>query len=587
VQLKALEHIRTPLLIIGAGLAGCRAAIAAVDAGLRGEDVLILNEGRFLTSGSSFYPLARSIGYSASLPDLIPEDSPEVHFQDVMRAGAATCDHRLVRILTREAESRLRDLMRFGVSLPLIEAGKQPEGKGLCFNSHRRGDGARMEDLRAAFSEGLAKRGIRVRDRCYVASLLGDSGCCRGALAITHQGQPLVIEAGATILATGGASPIFRHFKDTPELSGDGYMLALRLGARLVNLEFYQITWGIVHPPGAVLPAEVSLYNNPAMEGKLPRFLNKLGVPFFERYLPPGLSLTDCIDVRLWHGPFSSQLVSKWFDIGIFTEIKEGRGTPHQGVWADFRGLVPEPQTRETHDLVAGHFRPRVVDPWQAPVEMSLFVHAFNGGVRIREHGETSVPNLYACGEVAGGPHGADRLGGMAFAATQVFGARAGQAAAERALSQPAPNPDPAQVEQELSVIKRRLSPKEGPSVQQVRRRIRDTMWWNAMICQDEAGLACCLKELDEIADRDLPRVGVRADSDLFRALELSNLWQTAQIVATLSRERKETRGPHYRTDYPEPREAYAGSYAVDLSESSPPGERLAYVTRLVNLTSE
>ena len=105
-------------MIIGAGLAGCRAAIAAVDAGLRGEDILVLNEGRFTTSGSSFYPLARSIGYSASLPDLIPEDSPEVHFQDVMRAGAATCDHRLVHVLTREAESRLRDLVRFGVPLP-------------------------------------------------------------------------------------------------------------------------------------------------------------------------------------------------------------------------------------------------------------------------------------------------------------------------------------------------------------------------------------------------------------------------------------------------------------------------------------
>ena len=194
MRLKSVEYVQTPLLIIGAGLAGCRAAIAAADAGLRGEDILVLNEGRFTTSGSSFYPLARSIGYSASLPDLIPEDSPKVHFQDVMRAGAATCDHRLVHVLTQEAETRLRDLMRFGVPLPLVEARKRPEGKGLCFNSHRRGDGARMEALRAAFSESLASRGIKVRDRTYVAALLGDAGCCRGALAITRQGQPLVIQ---------------------------------------------------------------------------------------------------------------------------------------------------------------------------------------------------------------------------------------------------------------------------------------------------------------------------------------------------------------------------------------------------------
>ena len=367
---KNVEKIHADVLIIGAGLAGCRAAIAAVDdAGLKGEDILILNEGRFTTSGSSFFPLATGIGMSASLPDLIPEDSPEVHFQDVMRAGAETCDHRLVRVLTQEAEGRLRDLMGYGVSLPIIEAGKRPEGPGLCFNSHRRGDGARMEHLRAGFSEQLARRGVVVRDRAYVAALLGDAEGCRGALAMTRQGQLLEIEAGSTILATGGASPVFRRFKDTPELTGDGYILALRLGAPLVNLEFYQITWGIVHPPGGVLPDEVSLYNNPAMSGKLPRFVNGLGEEFFPRYLPPGVSLSDCIDVRLWHGPFSSRLISKWFDIGIFTEIKEGRGTLHHGVWADFRGLVPEPEVRQTHALIAGRFRPRMVDAWREPVE--------------------------------------------------------------------------------------------------------------------------------------------------------------------------------------------------------------------------
>jgi succinate dehydrogenase/fumarate reductase flavoprotein subunit len=248
---------------------------------------------------------------------------------------------------------------------------------------------------------------------------------------------------------------------------------------------------------------------------------------------------------------------------------------------------VPEPKEKERHALIAGRFRPRIVDAWQAPVEMSLFVHAFNGGVRIREHGETGVPNLYACGEVAGGPHSADRLGGMAFAATQVFGARAGRAAAERAIAQPAPTPDRAQVETELSAIRQRLADKGGPSVQQVRRRIRDIMWWNAMICQDERGLSRCLEELQEIGDRDIPRVGLHSDSDLFRVLEVQNLWQTAQIVATLSRERKETRGPHYRTDYPETRAAFAGSFAVELAETPRPGERISYAVRLVDLTSE
>ena len=587
MHLREPETVKTDLLIIGAGVAGCRAAIAAADAGLKGKDILILTEGRFPTSGSSFYPLAWGIGYSASLPESIPEDSPDVHFDDVMRAGAATCDHRLVRILTREAETRLRDLSRFGVPLPVIESGAPLGKEGLCFNSHPRGDVARMEHLRAVFSSQLAQREVKIRDRVYVAALLGDANSCRGAVAITRDGQPLVIEAKATVLATGGASPIFRYYRDTPELTGDGHCLALRLGAPLVNMEFYQITWGTAHPRNATLPSEVNLYNNPAMTGKLPRFTNALGEEFFSRYLPPGVSLLDCVNKRIRHGPFSSRLVSKWFDIGIFTEVKQGRGTPHRGIWADFRGLVPEPEKKKTHELIAGRYRQRVVDVWLEPVELSLFVHAFNGGVRIREHGETDVPNLYACGEVAGGPHSADRLGGLAFAATQVFGARAGCAAAVQARDHPARSPDLAQVRTKVVKIEEKVSAANGPSPHEVTRRIQDAMWWHAMICQDEAGLTRCLETLEDIADRDLPRVRPRRKSDLFRALELANLWQTAQIVATVSRERRESRGPHYRSDYPEPVEKYAGSYLVEPMAVPSPTERIEHRLRLVDLTTE
>ena len=112
-------------------------------------------------------------------------------------------------------------------------------------------------------------------------------------------------------------------------------------------------------------------------------------------------------------------------------------------------------------------------------------------------------------------------------------------------------------------------------------------MWWEAMICQDKAGLNRCLETLEEIAARDLPRVSPRRDDDLFRVLELPNLWQTAQIVATLSRERKESRGPHHRTDYPEPREEFAGSFLVEPASVPSPGGRIEYRLRLVDLTTE
>ena len=581
------EHVKTDLLIIGSGLAGCRAAIAASDNGLDGENILILNKGRFLASGSSFYPWVGGIGYSASLPELMPEDGPEVHFQDVMKAGAETCDHKLVKILTGEAEKRLHDLMDLGVPVKVLETGKPHGGPGLCFNTYWRGDGLKMEHLRSVFSSQFAKRGVQVRDRMCVVNLLGDPHCCRGAVAVDGSGNPVVIEAKATVLAAGGGSPVFLHYQDTPELTGDGYALALRMGAELVNLEFYQIAWGVVHPREAVLPTELNLYNNPLMEGKLPRFLNARNEEFFPKYLPAEVSLMECVKTRLWHYPFSTRLISKWFDIGIFSEIKEGRGTLHNGIWADFRGLVDEPPQKKQHETIAGKYHRQIVDAWSRPVELSLLVHAFNGGIRIDEHTSTGVGNLFACGESAGGMHSADRLGGMACASTQVFGARAGWTAARTALENPASAPVQSQVNASLAYIQQVLARSGGKTPSEIRKNIQKTMWMNGMICKDEKGLADGIETLEQIRERDLPLVNPQKDSDVFGAFDIWNLWQTAHIIATVSMARKESRGPHYRTDFPEPDPALAGSFVVSTGEYSGPGTSCSCKPRLVRLSPE
>ena len=420
-----------------------------------------------------------------------------------------------------------------------------------------------------------------------VVALLGGPDGCRGALAVDKAGRPIVIHAGATILATGGASPVFRHFLDTPELTGDGYALALRLGAALTNIEFFQITWQVVHPAGGILPVEVNLYNNPAMMGKCPRFLNARGEEFFDRYLPVDVSLLDCVNLRVWHAPFSTRLFSKWFDIGIFHEIQEGRGTEHDGVWADFRGLVPEPYYKADHYIFGDRYRRKVVDVWNEMTELGLFVHAFNGGVRVREDAQSSVPRLYACGEVSGGMHSADRLGGNAFASTQVFGRRAGIAAAERAAHDPAPPPDAGQTRAELAAVERRLSVGPGPSPAEVRSKIRDVMWRKAMICMTERGLTECLDTLVVIGERDLRAVSPANRGDIFNVLELPNLWQTAQLIAEVSLERRESRGPHHREDYPEPDARYAGSYLIELAAEPAPGRPAESTRRLVNLTEQ
>ena len=149
MSLPEPEHVLADVLIIGAGLAGCRAAIAAAESGA--GSVLMLAKGPFMTSGSSFYPLAQAVGLSAATPRAVPEDSPEVHYQDILTAGAETCDHRLARILAYEAPDRLADLARYGIPLPNFEAGIRKYPRGLCFNSYPRGDSPLTRDLRRAF----------------------------------------------------------------------------------------------------------------------------------------------------------------------------------------------------------------------------------------------------------------------------------------------------------------------------------------------------------------------------------------------------------------------------------------------------
>ena len=227
------------------------------------------------------------------------------------------------------------------------------------------------------------------------------------------------------------------------------------------------------------------------------------------------------------------------------------------------------------------------VAAWNEMAEMSVNVFAFNGGIRIREDAGSTVPRLYACGESSGGMHSADRLGGNAFASTQVFGRRAGMSAAHCAGEDPAPEPDPAQVKAHLREMEHKLTIGAGPAPSVVRRKIQDTMWWNAMICQTEVGLTQCLNDLDEIRERELPSVSLSRRDEIFRTLDLANLWQTAHIMASVSRERRESRGPHYREDYPDPDPQYAGSYLVEPKSPPPPGERVEYSMRLVNLTEE
>jgi succinate dehydrogenase/fumarate reductase flavoprotein subunit len=262
------------------------------------------------------------------------------------------------------------------------------------------------------------------------------------------------------------------------------------------------------------------------------------------------------------HGPFSFSRQSGWLDIAIDAELRAGKGTVAwgdekrlAGVYCDFAAL-PERVRRELDQRflpALGWLKVRGLDFEANPIPVAPFAHAFNGGIVIDENGATQVPGLYACGEVAAGPHGANRLGGHMFAVLLVFGARAGRHAAEQASMVPMPKPDRNGVRAEINRIGALRARADGVRPGSVRKIIQRTMC-PIMIAKDRGGLEETINVLTEVRHAKFDRIGLYARPDLFEAVSVGSLLEIATIVAEAALLRQESRGPHYRTDYPQER---------------------------------
>lgn len=537
-------ELRTDVLVVGAGAAGIRAAVEARRAGVQ---VLVAVKGRLGYQGSTFCPYAPTWGYQASMGLADAEDSPEEHLREIADASWGVADLSLADILVHEAAARLEDLRKFGLEVDY--ANGAPVQEVGCFSRRPRcfmvtGKGR----IRERFLAMLHDSGAKVLPRTTVTDLLIEAGECVGALAWS-QGQPTVIWAKAVILATGGGANLFAFNFNTADLTGDGQAMALRAGATLTNLEFYQIGFGLTHPLKQVL-----------FEGRLLRYgpdlLNRKGEPFLERYLPEGLSVEECISARSNHMPFSIRDNSMYLDIASHQEVREGRGTPHRSVVADFRRFTAE--TLCGTAIAARCFEGIVaqgVDITQVPIEIALHVHALNGGILIDGHAQSEIPGLFAAGEVAAGPHGADRLGGNMMPTTQVFGARAGHYAAKRAAGMQAGRGDLQRHRELLGRLHAwsAASPAGGAGLlSAVRRRVRLALWRDAVVGRNEAGLARCAEVLGE-AERILGTAVPGRDGSAALYFDLRSMTELGQAIVAAARLRRESRGSHHRSDFPLP----------------------------------
>lgn len=536
-----METYQTEVLVIGSGGAGCRAAIEAKK---HGNDAIIVSKG--LTYKSGCTTLAEG-GYNAAFAYVDAEDSIQAHLDDTLKGGAFLNDPDLARILVEEAPDRLTELESYGALFDRQESGKlnqRPFGgqtyRRTCFQGDRTG-----HEMMTALKEEVTRQNIQTVDEVMITKLLQDTeGRIGGACGISLSNTKVVtFLAKSTIITTGGAGWIYPVTSNAMQKTGDGYALSWNAGADLLDMEQVQF-----HPTGMLYPdSRRGVLVTEAVRGEGGKLINSEGERFMTNYDPRGELATRDVVSR-----------------AIYNEIMEGRGTPNGGVYLDVTHLAPE-LIEEKLETMLLQFQDVGVDIRKEPMEVAPTAHHFMGGTRINSYCEVNVPNLYAAGEAAGGVHGANRLGGNALAETQVFGRRAGESAAKNVLKSKF-QLERGSVEMEEERIKKLFQDGDYyPFL--LKEELQGVMWNNVAIIRREKGLKYALQRIalikDKMASMTIPDVP-GYNQHLQDALELENMILIAELVTRSALIREESRGAHYRADYPETRNEWKKSIVLN-----------------------
>jgi len=525
------ETIGTDVLVIGAGGAGCRAAIEAANHNV--QVTLISKE----LLGKAHTCMAEG-GYNAALANVDSADNWQVHLKDTVVGGAWLNNQRLVEILVKEAGERIFDLEEYGAVWDRTPEGKimqRPFGKQTyrrtCYAADRTG-----HEMMATLVEEVRRRNLDMLDEIFVTSFLTSGGRVVGAFAIdTKSGNFLVFKAKAVVLASGGAGRIYKITTNAAQDTGDGYAAAYRIGAKLVDMEMIQF-----HPTGMVYPdSHRGTLVTEAVRGEGGLLFNINRERFMQRYEPKLMELAG------------RDVVAR----SIATEILEGRGTPQGGVYLDVSHL-PANVIEERLPSMMRQFRDVGVDIRKEPMQVAPTAHHFMGGVQINENAETNIPGMYAAGEITGGVHGGNRLGGNALADTQVFGKLAGENAAKYAVKNPVPPIDKKQINREIRHANKFLKQKKGLRPVEIKDKLTSLMWDKVGIFRTGKEMQEAVTEIERIKKKDLPQLCVmdnktRYNREWIGALEIENMVLVAEMVAKAALMRTESRGAHYRRDYP------------------------------------
>jgi succinate dehydrogenase / fumarate reductase flavoprotein subunit len=519
------------VLVVGAGGAGLRAAIEAL---AQGASVGVVCKSLL---GKAHTVMAEG-GIAAAMANVDRGDDWRTHFRDTMRGGKHLNNWRMAQIHSQEAPDRVRELEQWGALFDRTADGdilQRAFGghtfKRLCHVGDRTG----LEMIRTLQDRGV-QMGFHVYMECAVTKLLTDGNRVCGAVGYwREQGRFVVFRAKSVVLATGGIGKAWKITSNSWEYTGDGMALAYDAGAELMDMEFVQF-----HPTGMVWPPGVQgLLVTEAVRGEGGVLRNRQGERFMERYDPDKMELS------------TRDVVAR----AIYTEVREGRGTEHGGAFLDISQKPAEYVKRKLPSMYHQFLELADVDITKGPMEVGPTCHYMMGGVRVdAETAQTSLPGLYAAGEVAAGLHGANRLGGNSLSDLLVFGRRAGFAAAEGADRAPWGSSDGGQVEEATREMLAFFERPEGESPYAVHRDLTETMQSLVGIFRNEEDLESGLAKIRELQDR-AGRVRVEG-SRLFNpgwhlARDLKAMLTVSEAVARSALLRKESRGAHSRTDFP------------------------------------
>lgn len=519
------QRVITDALIIGTGGAGLRAAI---ELDQRGQRVLLLGK----RPKADAHTVLAAGGINAALATLDQQDTWQIHAADTLKEGRYLGDPEAVELLCRHAPQAIEELVQWGVPFHREADGRISQ---RYFGAHRYRRTCFVGDytgqaIIAALIREVDRRALPIMERVYVTDLLTAHGRVNGAVGFALEtGQEIVIQAGAVVLAAGGHIHIYRRSSSRRrENTGDGMALAFNVGASLADMELVQF-----HPSGMVWPnnLEGTLVTE-AVRGEGGRLLNNRGERFMHRYDPVRMELSTRDRVALAN----------------YTEIIEGRGTAHGGVWLDVSHL-PADVIHERLPRMYEQFSNVGVDITKEPMEIAPTAHYSMGGIRVTAQTHaTEVPGLYAAGEVTAGVHGANRLGGNSLAEILVFGRIAGASAGDFVRTAERVPLDEALIARKRSTLEQ-LRTLDGVTQRSLIDRLQQTLWAGAGVVRSTTTLEHALEQLAQIK-REAEH-SPAGSSDLSAALDLRSMLLTAEATVRAALLRTESRGAHQRSDYP------------------------------------